>query len=71
MTKIIEIERCGECPYRKFNVGELSIIDKCTKKGYGIGITQDDVDTLNKQGFPKWCPLRDINDLKDDLSAWE
>jgi len=59
MKRYIEVVCCGQCPFRKFNVGELIIIDKCTKTGAGIGTTQEDIDTLNKQGFPKWCPLSD------------
>ncbi|MDD5015471.1 MAG: hypothetical protein PHW73_10335 [Atribacterota bacterium] len=57
MTKIIEIERCGFCPYRKFKVGEFMQMETCEKAN--MGMRDADIEAMNTTGFPEWCPLKD------------
>jgi len=69
MSKIIEIERCGDCPYRKFYVGEFHQQETCEKASRSMKDT--DIEAMNKTGFPSWCPLHDLNDLLNDYIPWD
>lgn len=60
MKKYIEIERCNECPCRKFHINELDQYTTCEK--VSIKIRETDIESLNKTGFPSWCPLKDIKE---------
>lgn len=56
MSKIIEITNCSVCPYREFRISELMQDVICKKSGRRM--RNEDIDSLNKNGFPEWCPLK-------------